>query len=89
MDVFAGLDPLMASGLFAASFAGSFITVTFGLGGGVLVLALMASVLPTAALIPVHGVVQLGSKLFRRILNGVLIALALRLIWKGSQLLIA
>jgi uncharacterized membrane protein YfcA len=65
MDVFAGLEPVLASGLFVASFVGSFITVTFGIGGGVLVLAVMASILPPAALIPVHGVVQLGSNLFR------------------------
>lgn len=51
--------------LFAVSFAGSFITVTMGLGGGVLVLATMASLLPPAALIPLHGVVQLGSNAIR------------------------
>lgn len=32
-----------------------------GIGGGVLLLALMASVLPVSALIPVHGLVQAGS----------------------------
>lgn len=65
MDVFAGLEPVWAMGLFGASFIGSFITVTFGLGGGIFLLAVMASLLPPAALIPVHGVVQLGSNLFR------------------------
>ena len=48
-------------GLLAASFAGSFITVVLGIGGGALLLAIMASFLPAAALIPVHGVVQFGS----------------------------
>ncbi|WP_323037753.1 sulfite exporter TauE/SafE family protein [Pararhodobacter sp.] len=47
--------------LLAASFAGSFITIAFGIGGGVMLLAIMASLMPPAALIPVHGVVQLGS----------------------------
>lgn len=47
--------------LSAASFACSFITAAFGLGGGVAMLAILASVLPPAALIPVHGLVQLAS----------------------------
>lgn len=60
-----GLDTGPALILFAVSFAGSFITVTMGLGGGVLVLATMASLLPPAALIPLHAVVQLGSNAIR------------------------
>lgn len=59
-----------AGGLLAMSFAGSFITVALGIGGGALLLAVMASVMPPAALIPVHGVVQLGSNLFRALLLG-------------------
>ena len=51
-----------------ASFAGSFITIAFGIGGGGLVLAIMASLLPPAALIPVHGVVQFGSNAGRSVL---------------------
>lgn len=53
------------SGLFAALVvcAGvtSFITATFGIGGGVTLLAIMALVLPPQIIIPVHGIVQLGS----------------------------
>lgn len=52
-------------GLLAASFVSSFITVSLGLGGGALLLAILASILPPAALIPVHGVVQLGSNAVR------------------------
>lgn len=52
-------------GVSAISFAGSFITVAFGIGGGVLVIAVLASLLPVAALIPVHGVVQLASNATR------------------------
>jgi uncharacterized membrane protein YfcA len=63
--IMGGLDTGPALILFAVSFAGSFITVTMGLGGGVLVLATMASLLPPAALIPLHGVVQLGSNAIR------------------------
>lgn len=47
--------------LAAVSFLGSFITVALGIGGGGLVLAVMANVVPPLALIPVHGVIQLGS----------------------------
>lgn len=39
----------------------SFITIAFGIGGGALLLAVMASLLPPVALIPVHGVAQFGS----------------------------
>ena len=39
----------------------SFITAAFGLGGGLVMLAAMAALLPPAALLPVHGVIQIGS----------------------------
>ena len=39
----------------------SFMTASVGIGGGVLLLAVMASILPVNVLIPVHGLVQLGS----------------------------
>ncbi len=61
----AGLDPAMALGLIGLSFLSSFITISLGIGGGVLLLATMASLVPPAALIPVHGVIQLGSNAFR------------------------
>jgi uncharacterized membrane protein YfcA len=51
--------------LFGVSFLGSFVTAALGLGGGVLVLATMAVFLPPVALIPLHGVVQLGSNVGR------------------------
>lgn len=47
--------------LLATSFAASFITVAFGIGGGGLLLAVMATLVPVTALIPVHGLIQLGS----------------------------
>ena len=52
-------------GLCGVSFLGSFITASLGLGGGMLVLASMTLVLPPAVLIPLHGVVQVGSNGFR------------------------
>ncbi len=51
--------------LLGSSFGASFVTAAFGLGGGVLLLAVCAVLLPPAALIPVHGAVQLGSNLGR------------------------
>ena len=39
----------------------SLITAAMGIGGGVLLLAIMATIVPVTALIPVHGLVQLGS----------------------------
>ena len=53
----------------AASFAGSLIAGTLGLGGGVMLLAVMAMVFPPAVLIPLHGVVQLGSNLGRAVVT--------------------
>ncbi|MFO7786857.1 MAG: sulfite exporter TauE/SafE family protein [Halospina sp.] len=57
----AALDPLIAGLLLAASLVTSMITAALGAGGGVLLLALMALWLPPVAIIPVHGLVQLGS----------------------------
>ena len=56
-----GVSPLAFWGLMATSFVASLITVALGIGGGGLLLAVMASLVPPAALIAVHGVVQLGS----------------------------
>jgi len=54
--------------LCAVSFLGSMIAASLGLGGGLLVIATMALYLSPAVLIPVHGVVQLGSNLGRTML---------------------
>lgn len=47
--------------LVVTSFFTSMMTATLGIGGGVLLLAVMAGTVPISALIPVHGLVQLGS----------------------------
>lgn len=47
--------------LIAASFFTSALTAAFAVGGGIAMLALMGLFVPVAALIPVHGAVQLGS----------------------------
>lgn len=48
-------------GLIALSAATSFLTAAAGIGGGIVLIAVMAVLMPAQALIPVHGVVQIGS----------------------------
>lgn len=55
------IGPAVAGLLVVASFFTSALTAAFGVGGGVAMLVLMGLFVPVAALIPVHGVVQLGS----------------------------
>ncbi|MEM6382874.1 MAG: sulfite exporter TauE/SafE family protein [Pseudomonadota bacterium] len=56
-----GLPIVSAGILVVAAFFTSAMTAAFGIGGGVALLALMANIVPVAVLIPVHGVIQLGS----------------------------
>lgn len=51
--------------LVGISFFTSFITAAIGIGGGSVLLAVMAQVVPAGAVIPVHGIVQLGSNVGR------------------------
>jgi uncharacterized membrane protein YfcA len=57
----AALPVIDAVLLVIASLATSFMTAAFGIGGGFTLIALMALLLPPAALIPIHGIIQLGS----------------------------
>lgn len=59
------LPPITGVILVLVSFATSALTAAVGLGGGVTLIAVMANVMPPAALVPVHGVVQLGSNFGR------------------------
>jgi uncharacterized membrane protein YfcA len=47
--------------LIAFSAFTSFITAAAGIGGGIMMVAVMAVMMPATAVIPVHGVVQIGS----------------------------
>jgi uncharacterized membrane protein YfcA len=58
----------LAASLVALSFVTSMLTASAGLGGGVIMLAAIASTVPPAAVIPVHGVIQLGSNSGRAVL---------------------
>ncbi|MFC4346710.1 sulfite exporter TauE/SafE family protein [Kordiimonas lipolytica] len=55
------LSFLDAALLVGVSFFTSFLSASMGIGGGVALLAVMAQVMPALAIVPVHGVVQLGS----------------------------
>ena len=46
----------------------SFFTSAFGIGGGAILLGLLAIKLPPVALLPIHGIVQIGSNLGRTII---------------------
>jgi uncharacterized protein len=58
-----------AFGLVALSFFTSLITATFSLGGGTLMIAAMAWVLPPVVVVPMHGWVQLGSNAGRALVQ--------------------
>ena len=60
--------PAAGLALMGISFLASFITAAFGIGGGVVMIAVLASLLPPAALIPVHAVVQVGSNAGRTLI---------------------
>ncbi|EFG2885594.1 sulfite exporter TauE/SafE family protein [Escherichia coli] len=57
----AGVDAGAALLLVIASFFTSALTASFGVGGGIAMLALLGVFTPVSVLIPVHGAVQLGS----------------------------
>ena len=64
-----GMTDIVFLVLVATSFAASLITVAFGIGGGGVLLAVMAILVPPAALIPTHGVIQIGSNLGRALIT--------------------
>lgn len=65
----AAIEPWFAAIIIAASFATSAISATLGLGGGVLLIAVMGLGMPLPALVPVHGAIQLGSNAGRALLQ--------------------
>ena len=64
-----GVGPSTALGLLALSFAASLITATFSLGGGTLMVAVLALVFPPAVVVPLHGGIQLGSNAGRALVQ--------------------
>ena len=55
--------------LVTVSFLTSALTAAVGIGGGLALIAVMASVMPALAVVPIHGVVQLGSNLGRAVVQ--------------------
>ena len=55
------LDALPAGAIIAVSFLGSATTAAFSVGGGLLLIAVMTALMPVATVVPVHGVVMVGS----------------------------
>jgi len=53
----------------ATAMAAAGLTAALGLGGGLILLAIMTAVMPIVAVIPVHGVAQLGSNAGRSLLQ--------------------
>ena len=62
------LDSLGFALLIGISALSSFITASIGIGGGMIMLAVLAQALPINAVIPVHAVVQLGSNSGRAVM---------------------
>lgn len=69
MSGFEWLPPDISAAFFVilvlTSFCTSALTGAFGLGGGMLMLVVMSMGLPMATVVPLHGIVQLGSNTSR------------------------
>jgi len=65
----ADISPLFAGVMVFCSFLTSALTAAMGLGGGTALLAVMGLGMPVASLMPVHGMVQLGSNLSRTLIQ--------------------
>ena len=63
-----GIESAVGWGIVALALVTAMISALFGLGGGTILLAAMAILLPPLAVIPVHGVVQIGSNFGRALL---------------------
>jgi uncharacterized membrane protein YfcA len=65
----ADLPLTTALALIALSFVTSLITATFSLGGGSLMVAVLALVFPPTVVVPLHGAIQLGSNAGRALVQ--------------------
>ncbi len=68
LDIVPGVTPWTFVGLTVLSFFTAALGVVVGLGGGVLLLAVMATIFPPAILIPLHGTVLFGTNVGRTII---------------------
>lgn len=65
------ITPLFAGVMVFCSFLTSALTAAMGLGGGTALLAIMGLGMPVSSLMPVHGMVQLGSNFSRTLIQRV------------------
>ena len=68
LEMPSGLSEFTIYFLIFASMVTSFITSAFGIGGGAVLIGLLALKLPPFALLPIHGIVQIGSNFGRTII---------------------
>lgn len=64
-----GLSVWVFTVLVSTAFCTSLLTASLGAGGGVLMLGVMAQLLPPQWIIPLHGIVQLGSNGGRAVMS--------------------
>jgi uncharacterized membrane protein YfcA len=69
MALFPDLPPLVITFLIASAGVTSFLSASLGAGGGVMLLGIMAQFIPPQLIIPLHGIVQLGSNLGRSVMS--------------------
>ena len=55
------LGPGAAAAIMIACFLGSCLTAAFSIGGGLLLIAVMSTLMPIGAVVPVHGALMVGS----------------------------
>ena len=68
LDLVPSVTPWVFAGLTVLSFFTAAFGVVVGLGGGVLLLGVMATLFPPAVLIPLHGAVLLGTNFGRSLI---------------------
>jgi len=51
------------------SFLGALLTAVVGMGGGIMLIAIMPGLIPTGAIIPLHGVIQFASNISRVVID--------------------
>ena len=64
-----GIAPWVALAVILSAFATSALTAAFSIGGGLALIAIMSAILPAPAVVPVHGVAQIGSNASRAVLQ--------------------
>ncbi|AQQ01875.1 hypothetical protein B0W48_20095 [Pseudoalteromonas aliena] len=71
MDLFTTdlISPMLALVFVLLAGFTSFFSAAFGAGGGLMLLVVMASFMPMTLVVPIHGLVQLGSNINRLLLS--------------------